>query len=378
MAPRHPYVGLPDYQFWDQQPGSEGGPFFDPVVEVSFGIDLDEPVVTAGSCFAQTLAHALKRSGFNLLVTEKPHPLLTVDLLQDHHYGLFSARYGNIYTTRQLKQLLQRAYGLFEPRETQWEGRSGWLVDPFRPQIQPDGFINAADLEKSRETHLAAVRQAVEQLSLFVFTLGLTEAWVDRRDGAVFPLAPGVAGGVYDETRFAFVNFDFASVVADLQWSLDFIRAKNPASKFVLTVSPVQIKATYEKRHVSVASSYSKSLLRVAADAVSRANRRCDYFPSYEMVTSSLSQGRTYRGDRRTVRGDVVRHVISIFMKHYAGIELPKPANAAAAARKGRNSNDSGQAGKKQRRANTRGDKHLKEMGEALDVLCDEESITDH
>ena len=38
------------------------------------------------------------------------------------------------------------------------------------------------------------VREVFETCDVFVFTLGLTEGWVSTLDGAVYPLAPGVAG----------------------------------------------------------------------------------------------------------------------------------------------------------------------------------------
>ena len=39
------------------------------------------------------------------------------DLQAPHGYGIYSARFGNIYTARQLLQLIQRAYGEFVPVE---------------------------------------------------------------------------------------------------------------------------------------------------------------------------------------------------------------------------------------------------------------------
>ena len=67
-------------------------------------------------------------------------------------------------------------------------------------------------------------------MDVFVFTLGLTEAWIDRRDGAVFPLAPGVAAGRYDPDIHRFQNFGAAEVVEDLNRSVEAIRALNPGS----------------------------------------------------------------------------------------------------------------------------------------------------
>jgi hypothetical protein len=278
-------------------------------------------VVTAGSCFAQHVARYLAKTGFNFLVTERPHPLLTESVANKLNYGLFSARYGNIYTTRQLRQLLERAYGSFKPVDGAWQRQDARWVDPFRPQVLPGGYVSPLEVELDRELHLAAVRHAIEDMNVFVFTLGLTESWLDNRDGAVYPLAPGVAGGVYDENIHAFCNFDVEDVAADLQWSLDFIRSRNPSVKFILTVSPVPLNATALDRHVAVSTAYSKAVLRVAAERICNANDMCDYFPSYEIITSPITRGAYFEEDAREIRPEGVHHVMSLFLKHYAGMQ---------------------------------------------------------
>src|SRR5690606_5004505 len=114
-------------------------------------------------------------SGFNYFVTEPGHPILSDGIRKAHNYGLFSARYGNIYTARQLLQLFHRAYGEFEPAEDVWIETDGAVLDPFRPTTQPGGYVSEAEMRADRRQHLAAVRHMFEQLDIFVFTLGLTE-----------------------------------------------------------------------------------------------------------------------------------------------------------------------------------------------------------
>src|SRR5438309_2160340 len=79
--------------------------------------------------------------------------------------------------------------------------------DPFRPLIQPRGFSTVAELHADREAHLAATVRAFEECDAFVLTLGLTEAWIDPRDGAVFPIPPGRGRGTFEVERVAFKNF---------------------------------------------------------------------------------------------------------------------------------------------------------------------------
>ena len=71
-----------------------------------------------------------------------------------------------------------------------------------------------------------ATRRAFEKMDVFIFTLGLTEAWLDRRDGAVFPLAPGVVGGEEETANVEFCNFDEVQVYEDLLASISFLRLR--------------------------------------------------------------------------------------------------------------------------------------------------------
>lgn len=360
MSRKHPYLGMPDYQFWKNEPGIVEPGRFDPIIHPSFSIAKSEPVVTAGSCFAQHVAKRLANSGFCFLVTEKMHPLVPPIVAEPFNYGVFSARYGNLYTARQLKQLLQRAYGLFEPAAVSWTGAHGSVVDPFRPQIQKGGFISEADLVVDRQHHFGCVREAVETMSVFVFTLGLTESWIDKRDGAVFPLAPGVAGGEFDPELYAFHNFDVDETTSDLEWSLEFIRQKKPDVKFIITVSPVPLNATALDRHVFVSTTYSKSVLRVAAEEVCSTFWSCDYFPSFEIITSPYVRGQYFGTDCRDVTEAGVSHVMSLFFKHYGDITCDADVVA-----------DDGETEVTEAMAH-----HLQQMEEAMQVLCDEEVIS--
>ena len=353
---RNPYVGRPDYQFWRREAAIVSPDQFDPVETTSFKITRDEAVVTAGSCFAQHVARRLATSGYNFLVTERAHPLVPLEISDRFNYGAFSARYGNIYNARQLRQLIDRAWGRFEPEEIAWKIGDGRFVDPFRPQIEPGGFVSRAELKRDRVLHLAAVRRALAQMKVFVFTLGLTEAWVDRRDGSVFPLAPGVAGGSYDPALHHFVNFGVDETVADLSASIAMLRAVNPGLRIILTVSPVPLNATATDRHVLVATTWSKAVLRIAAQTVADTHDHCDYFPSFEIITSPYARGSYYGSDCREIVDRGVDHVMGCFFRHYGDGGIQVTAVAAADDR-----------GATQAR--------LAAIERTVDILCDEEAI---
>ena len=197
-------------------------------------------------------------------------------------------------------------------------------------------------MEADRRQHFAAVRRAVETLDVFVFTLGLTEAWTCRESGAVYPVCPGVAGGVFDPARHVLRNFTAAETRADLDAAIAFVRARNPKARFLLTVSPVPLVATALDRSVLTSTTYSKAVLRVAAEEAAAGREHVDYFPAYEIVTGAHARGGYFAPDLREITPQALLHVMRLFLRHYADVEIvvdgvapkaPEPSEPASHAR---------------------------------------------
>lgn len=304
-AYNHPYRNLPDYAFWKQGVAEAKKETFDPVVSVPFLISKDDKVATAGSCFAQHISKAIAADGFNFLQTEAPGGAGT---------PIYSARYGNIYTCKQLRQLFDQAYGLFIPKDKAWRRKDGRFVDPFRPQEFIEGFENVDEVLKERKIHLEAVRNLFESANAFVFTLGLTESWIATTDGSALPVPPGVMSSPEEIADYVPVNQNVAAMTSDLLEFVDKLRSVNPSINIILTVSPVPLVATFEKRHVLVSNTYSKSALRVVAEQVINQRTNIMYFPSFEIV-SAMPNFKMFEDDLRSVSPDAVAYVMSIFKK---------------------------------------------------------------
>jgi hypothetical protein len=302
-----------------------------PHTEAALRLTPELKIASAGSCFAQNVSRVLQASGFNYLCVE-PAPSWLSEAERAHfNYGIFSARYGNIYTPRQLLQLFQRALGQFTPTEPAWVSPQGRVFDPFRPRIQPGGFDSIEEMEADRAAHLNSVRKLMETLDVLVFTLGLTETWLSKVDGAVFPVAPGCGAGTFDSVRHEFHNLRVGEVVDDFQQAFGLLHSVNPNAKVILTVSPVALQATMTDRHVLQATVYSKSVLRAAAEEVVSANALVTYFASYEIITATLNNARYYAADKRSVTDAGVDHVMQCFFSLFApGTRHASTAQAAA------------------------------------------------
>jgi hypothetical protein len=312
--PASPYDDRPDRALWKRSVAGVPSGELDPYAPPKFAIDPAAPTASAGSCFARHIAANLKARGFNFLSTEPGSE--------------YSARFGNVYTTLQLVQLFERAYGTFSPADAAWP-RGDVIVDALRPRAFDEGFASIADLEAERERHLAAVRAMFEQLEVFVFTLGLTETFVSRIDGTAYPACPGKDFGEFDPQRYAFRNLGVAENLEAMHRFIAGLRGVNPRARVLLTVSPVPLVATMEDRSVIVSTVYSKSVLRVVADELRRAYEFVDYFWSYEIITSTFNTSRYFDAGRRNVTDAGVRHVMRSFFRHFAQLDVDESTSAS-------------------------------------------------
>ncbi|NKF30769.1 GSCFA domain-containing protein, partial [Pseudomonas sp. BGM005] len=201
-----------------------------------------------------------------------------------HGYGVYSARYGNIYFVRQLLQLAQEALSGAVREDIAWRRGDRWF-DALRPAVEPEGLASPAHVARQRGEHIVAVRSVLTESDVLVFTLGLTEGWEDIESGVIYPTAPGTIAGDYDPERYRFHNFDVSEIVADFKEFRTLVRTVNPGIKFLLTVSPVPLAATATDDNVLAATTYSKAVLRAAAGMLASEFDDIDYFPSYEIVT---------------------------------------------------------------------------------------------
>ena len=315
---------LPPSAFW-RSGVVEPGPFgLSGLFQPKFPVTRDMAAATAGSCFAQHVGRALRGAGLNVLDVEPAPPGL--DNPAVYGFGLYSARYGNIYTARQLAQLLQdTATGHLRPGAI-WH-RAGRPYDALRPAIEPGGFASTEELQTLRAFHLHRLRDLFTQTDIFIFTLGLTEAWVDAT-GTTYPTAPGLIADPPDSHDITFHNFTYPEVMQDLTAARDLLHAFNPAMRLLLTVSPVPLTATASGQHVLAASTASKATLRAAAQDFTAAHPDTDYVPSYEVITHPAAHGRFFAPNLRSVTQAGVDLVMAQFLHAHALAPLPATPTA--------------------------------------------------
>ncbi len=310
----HPYESLPAQKFWRTAVADRSAFQIQGLWTPRFAIKKRTKIITAGSCFAQHISRALVARGYQWVDAEPAPEKMTDEAKRDYHYGTFSFRTGNIYTPNMLCQWLSWALGVEEPPKVVWE-KDGRYYDPFRPTVELGGFATEEEVYASRRVTVAAVREAIETSSVFVFTLGLTEAWIDREGGFEYAICPGTVAGTFDPEKHEYVNHGFTSTFKSLRSAINLARKINKRIRFILTVSPVPLTATASEDHVLTATSHSKSVLRAVAGEMKLANPYVDYFPSYEMITHPAFRGMFFGPNMRSVDPKGVEFVMDSFFR---------------------------------------------------------------
>lgn len=309
---RNPYQSLPAHSFWRTAVAEPEMLDIDGLWTPKFALGQDDPILTAGSCFARHIGRTLLELGMNWRDAEPAPPGLTAAERTARQYGVFSFRTGNIYTAAMLRQWLGWATGADTPGTESWV-EDGRHFDPFRPSVEPAGHDSAEAMLAARQVTLAALRGALAEASCLVFTLGLTEAWHERGSGVVYPVCPGTVRGQFDPERHEFRNSTFAQVMQDVLGAVELARSVNPQLRVLLTVSPVPLTATATGGHALTANTYSKSVLRAVAGQLAQEHRHIDYFPAYEIITGVPFRGVFFEPNLREVTREGVEFVMRRF-----------------------------------------------------------------
>lgn len=301
-----------------------------------FSIDRSWPIFTMGSCFAREVENVLLARGLKLVLDGHGVPAEHFETWDEATgrgggaaRGTLSRGALNKYSVcsmaHELKRvLLNESYpdeGLIELAPGQW-------FDPHASALRPLDKETAL----ANRARLAAATAQIKQARVCFFTLGLTETWLDAETGIAMNMHPGPAWLARMPERFRFVDYGYEATLNDMLEVIALIREHcHPEMRFVVTVSPVPLGATFKDADVIVANSGSKSLLRAVAEELYRRFDFVDYFPSYEIVMNS-PRAIAFQEDQLHVARDMVGAVMASFERLYLespAAEAPIPLAAA-------------------------------------------------
>lgn len=252
-------------------------PIAKPAFDVPFRLEPGQRIFTVGSCFARNVEAELLRRGFQVPLRD----LFKQPIFAGIEYGIL-----NNYGTPSIYNEFAWAFG-DEP----------FVEDDHILEINPGKFadvhLNPARRPEPREVVVgrrANIREAYKLAAtcdVTIITLGLAENWFDTKTGFYLNLSPRPSWIAAQPDRFQLHVLSYADASEYLHKTLAILHRESPQMRVVLTVSPVPLMNTHRDMDVLVANSYSKSVLRAAAEEAVLRHDFVTYFPSYEAFVLS-------------------------------------------------------------------------------------------
>lgn len=169
-----------------------------------------------------------------------------------------------------------------------------------------------------------AYRRVLRDMSGLVLTVGLAEVWYDTQTEGVF--WRGIPKSIYDPARHKCRVSTVAENRDNLSHIVRVLRTLRPEFPVIVTLSPVPLKATFERPSILTADCVSKSTLRVAIhELLAEGHASLYYWPSFEIVRwlgSHIEEALFGEdGNTRHVNRKTVRLILESFIRHYyAGV----------------------------------------------------------
>jgi hypothetical protein len=270
------------------------------------------PIGSAGSCFASRIAHQLQMWGYNYIIKEDDLPPgFPIERIHSTNFRTSPARCGILFNTPSMRQMVERAYGLWTPEPILIRKKNGF-IDPFRA-LNPlykdiNGYISDFN------NHNTALRSALDACDVFILTLGLTEAWKFSETGDYASTAPVFH---VDPTLIQSVDLSVEDNLNELERLYAVYKKHRKGIKLIISVSPVPLNRTFSQDHHVITANYlSKATLRLAAEAFCKKHPdNVFYFPSFEMVTFCTKN--PWESDMRHVSSEGVSRVMALFRKMF-------------------------------------------------------------
>ncbi|NUB46515.1 GSCFA domain-containing protein [Fertoebacter nigrum] len=276
-------------------------------------------IFAVGSCFAREIERHLARQGFKIA------SFVPGETDDGKSEVSITNRYNTASMLLEMRRLLEEP-DILADDALLIEQRPGSYADAH----YHDATVGDKETVLGRRKRFYEHFQSIRDADVLFFTLGLNEAGYDTRNGLYRNMSPTVR-----ELRLALPlevhSFTVAENVAALHEIYRLVRThctKNP--KVFITVSPVPLTLTYQRKDVILANMEGKSILRAAAAEFCAQVSDVIYFPSFEMAMS-CDPHHVFRGDKRHINSDFVSSIVGEFVRrHCMALADSQPVAEAA------------------------------------------------
>lgn len=222
-------------------------------------IDHRAVIVTAGSCFSDSIGAKLLENKFDVLVNP----------------------FGTSYNPLSIHRSLLGE----SPEATMFNSREGsWFHFDFHSQFYDD---TRAALEDKLQEKITETSSFIGRHDVLLITYGTAWAYRHTATQRIVSNCHKQPGNLFKKELLS-----TQAIVEDFESFVKKIRTRRPNLKIILTLSPVRhTKDTLELNQVS------KSVLRLAIHQIMERNQAVEYFPAYEIMLDDLRDYRFYATD---------------------------------------------------------------------------------
>jgi GSCFA family len=265
-------------------------------VNPKFKLGVKPKIFTTGSCFAREIEFAFHHAGIPVL-SWNPESGMRNELF--HRYNTFAM-------LNDFRYALEGGYD----EQLAMETPIGWI------DYSSNG-VCASREELLMERHrVIDTHKNILQSDVLVVTLGLVEAWYDKKTETYLNFTPSEILAT-NLSRFECRVTDYSENLLTVKNLVKYLRDRvNPSLKIIITVSPVPLNVSFSDKDIVQSNTLSKATLRAVAQTVADEDEYVDYFPSYEIVTLS-NPNDAWLPDRRHVKREAVEHIVKIFKDAY-------------------------------------------------------------
>lgn len=280
-----------------------------PNINPKVQLEINDSVFTIGSCFAREVEDVLVEHGLRVPTADFAAPSEEAPGRPNRILNQY-----NPATMLQCVESIDRKandHGLYQTENDQ-------VIDALLATGSRPVSYQRATERRRQITNL--YQSGLDTSRNVVITLGLVEAWFDRQCELYLNEAPPRSEIKRYPNRFELRRFDVEDCIHTISRLVEKL-SEGVQRTIILTVSPVPLQTTFCGGDAVVANSYSKAVLRVAAELVCENFDNVEYFPSFEIVSTS---GLSALGDDNV---HVRRIFVQRIMEHLADTYLRAPGD---------------------------------------------------
>tara|TARA_B110000003_G_C16626440_1_gene525028 strand:- start:1122 stop:2090 length:969 start_codon:yes stop_codon:yes gene_type:complete len=290
-------------------------------------------VCLMGSCFADEMGYSLAYNNINIGKVDVDHKMEQVHYpwgtffspmnIFDILHLSFNGKIKNFFDESTFIRVNKNIIGNHYEREHQ--------IDKDEQHILLNLFFKARlktnDLDfavNEIEKKLITFKKSILDSEVIIITLGLIEAWVDKKKNKAWHSFHGNALKKQSVENLAtFKQLTFEEVSEFIREIIKIINIKKN-KRIIFTVSPIPLNFTFTNNDVVLANRYSKSVLRSALERFID-NKEIFYFPSFEIVQDCVGWPLSYKEDKRHIKENVFsKYIAPKFIETFTNIKKYK------------------------------------------------------